>query len=318
MWRKKLYRGSWYAVTREGGATKRVALRTKDSEEADRALQDFLKAQDTPNELVSEILDAWLKDKDLKSMKTAEFAIKAVMPYFGHLRPDQVDRPKCRDYKAFRMARGRKAGTVTRELQVLRAALRWHDKNTPAVIELPSAAPPKDRHLTRKEYDKLLSAAVSPHIRLFIILALSTAARTSALLELTWDRVDFERRQIQLSKFEDAENKRRALVPMTQRAYEALQTHYKARTTEYVIEYGGGPVGSILAAFKRTAVKAGLSDVTPHVLRHSSAVWLAEAGVPMSEISQYLGHSNSRITESTYARYSPEYLKKAANALEVM
>jgi integrase len=36
----------------------------------------------------------------------------------------------------------------------------------------------------------------------------------------------------------------------------------------------------------------------------------------VDEISQYLGHSNTSITASTYARYSPQHLKKAASALE--
>jgi integrase len=64
------------------------------------------------------------------------------------------------------------------------------------------------------------------------------------------------------------------------------------------------------------ARRAGLPHVSPHMLRHSAAVHMAEAGIPMSEIAQMLGHANSRITESTYARYSPTYLRKAASALE--
>jgi len=44
---------------------------------------------------------------------------------------------------------------------------------------------------------------------------------------------------------------------------------------------------------------------------------MAEAGISMSEIAQYLGHSDSTITERVYAKYSPEYLKTAASALEV-
>jgi len=62
---------------------------------------------------------------------------------------------------------------------------------------------------------------------------------------------------------------------------------------------------------------AGLEDVSAHVLRHTAAVWMAEAGVPMDEISQYLGHSNVEITRRVYARYSPDYLRKAASALEL-
>lgn len=40
-----------------------------------------------------------------------------------------------------------------------------------------------------------------------------------------------------------------------------------------------------------------------HLLRHTAAVRMAESGVPMAEISRYLGHSNTTITERTYARF---------------
>ena len=34
-------------------------------------------------------------------------------------------------------------------------------------------------------------------------------------------------------------------------------------------------------------------------------------------IAQYLGHSNVEVTRKVYARYSPDYLRKAASALEL-
>jgi integrase len=45
----------------------------------------------------------------------------------------------------------------------------------------------------RKEADTLLEGADAPHVRLFIVLALYTAARAGALLSLTWQQVDLER-----------------------------------------------------------------------------------------------------------------------------
>ncbi len=63
--------------------------------------------------------------------------------------------------------------------------------------------------------------------------------------------------------------------------------------------------------------KAGLAGVSPHVLRHTAAVWMAEGRVPMDEIAQYLGHDDSRTTSKIYARFSPDYLRKAANVLDL-
>jgi integrase len=73
---------------------------------------------------------------------------------------------------------------------------------------------------------------------------------------------------------------------------------------------------SIKKAMRRTAERAGLEDVGAHTLRHTAAVWMAEAARPMEEISEYLGHTNLNLTKRVYARYSPSYLQKAAAALE--
>ena len=52
------------------------------------------------------------------------------------------------------------------------------------------------------------------------------------------------------------------------------------------------------------------------MLRHSAAVHMAEDGVGMEEIAQMLGHSNVNVTRNVYARFSPDYLRRAASALE--
>jgi integrase len=109
--------------------------------------------------------------------------------------------------------------------------------------------------------------------------------------------------------------KHRATVPMTGRVEAALKAAWEARTTDHVIEHGGAPVASIKKAFSAASQKAAL-HVTPYTLRHSAAVWMAESGVPMEEIAAYLGHSDARTTFRHYARFSPDYLRKAATALD--
>lgn len=36
----------------------------------------------------------------------------------------------------------------------------------------------------------------------------------------------------------------------------------------------------------------------------------------MQKISQYLGHTSLRVTEQTYARYSPSFMRDASEAVE--
>jgi integrase len=129
-----------------------------------------------------------------------------------------------------------------------------------------------------------------PHMKLVIVLALSTAARIGALLDLTWTRVDFDRRKILLHNPNRAVTaKGRATVPMNDMAYVMLMEMRAGALSPYVIEWGGKKVGSVKRGIVRAGERSGLK-VSPHVLRHTAAVWMVEGGVSMEEVSQYLGH----------------------------
>jgi integrase len=324
--RPKLYRGSWYAVWSDAaGATQRRSLRTKDREEADRGIIDLRRELAAPpGALVGEIVQAYLDEKKgrIRDHERLENAWNRAAATFKHLRPDQITRKICETYAAERRAHGKglrgnplSDATILKEINVVRQALNWRGV-TGAVFEAPSAPPPRDRHLTKQEFQILLDSSSAPHIRVFMVLALSTAGRKSAILQLTWDRIDFDREQIRLAVVGERNRKGRALVPMTDRAKAELIEAKKLAITPYVIEYAGGPVLNIKKGFAAAVVRAGMTDVTPHDLRHSAAVWMAEAGISMEEIAQFLGHSDPRITYRVYARFSPTYLKKAASALE--
>lgn len=305
--RLKLYRGKYYAVWREGGETKRTALRTDDREVAERRLADQLKKP--KGTTVAEIVQNYLSAKEGKaSHPSMLYSWQALKPYFGHYRPDQITPELCKDY-----AKKRKVspGTVIKDLGLLRTAV----KGKGAEFWMPPAPLPKDRYLTRAEFDKLLKASSLPHLTLFIILALSTGARAGALLDLTWDRVDFTKGTITLADGRSG-GKGRATTPMTNRAREALEAAYKGHESEWVIEWAGKKVGSIKRGFREAVARAKLKEVTPHVLRHTAAVWMIEDGHSITEVAQYLGHSDTRTTYRVYARHSPDHLRKAAKALE--
>lgn len=310
--RIKLYRGWWYAVWRDDAGTQRRALRTQDRDEAQRALADFQTALATPRDTVAGIFAAYQREK---GKPRAAWAWAKLREPFGHLRPDQITREACRDYAEARRKQGVGDGTIHTELTFLRAALNWQRPGGGALVQLPAKPAPKALYLTREQYAALLAGSNTPHVRLFIVLALATAGRMGAILGLTWDRVDFNAGTIQLADGPQT-RKGRATVPMTDTARRMLLEAHAGRTSAYVIEYGGKQVGKLRKAFERAAESAGLGWVTPHVLRHTAAVWMAEAGVPIAEVAQYLGHTEERITFRIYARFSPTYLRKAAGALE--
>lgn len=245
---------------------------------------------------------------------------KAISPMFAVLPAHAITVEHCKAHMARRRDAGIKDGTIHTELGHLRMVLLWAEKSgyidRAPHIERPAKPKPKDRHLTRREVRRLIDACDAPHLRLFTILGVATAGRVQAILGLTWDRVDFERGRIVL---EDPDvtipHKGRAIVPITRQARAALREAHQAALTRYVIEYAGRRVGSVKKGLASAGKRAGLAKVSPHMLRHSAAVHMAEAGVPMEEIASYLGHSDVRITRQVYARFSPDYLAGAAEAL---
>ncbi|MEM0922801.1 MAG: site-specific integrase, partial [Pseudomonadota bacterium] len=182
----------------------------------------------------------------------------------------------------------------------------------------PPKPPPRDRWMTREEARAMIDAAAWPHARLAMILLLSTAARVSAILELTWDRVDFEAGTIQLSDdLNSSRKKSRATVPMNAMARAALTEAKTGAVSDHVIEYGGKPIKSLKKAIAGAAKRAKLEGISAHVFRHTAAVWMAEGRVPMERIAQFLGHRDSKVTERIYARFSPDHLREEAEVLNL-
>lgn len=68
---------------------------------------------------------------------------------------------------------------------------------------------------------------------------------------------------------------------------------------------------NVLRWFYRVRSKAGLNAGSLHSLRHSAASTLLEAGVPMPEIRDILGHSSIAVTVDLYGHMSHQHLHSA-------
>lgn len=151
-------------------------------------------------------------------------------------------------------------------------------------------------------------------MRAFIALALYTAARSGAILQLTWDRVSLDRRFIDMGASRG--KKRRARhMPITDTLEAILSEAQQAATSPWVVEYGGSPVASIKTGFRACVRRAGLAQVTPHVLRHTAVTWMVQGNVPLPLVAAYAVMS-LQMVEKVYGHHSPEWMRQAAEALE--
>ncbi|WP_408607910.1 tyrosine-type recombinase/integrase [Albibacillus kandeliae] len=310
---------SWY----DGGKRRRHKLASRTRKEAEAEALDVYRHETIiPDEgcTVERIWAEYIASLgDKPAAATLRYTGKAILPHFGKLRPDQIEIHHCRSYAELRERQGKSQGTVHTELGHLRSAMKYGERtkmtDRAPHIWRPEKPAPKERFLTREEIWRLLTSCGSPHIELAVTLLLGTAGRVGAILDLEWHRVDFERSQINLRLDDSKTRKGRAVVPMNGMTRAALQTARDAALSDYVVEYGGERVKSIRTGFYSACERAKLEDVTIHTLRHTSAVHMAEAGVPISKISQYLGHSNTQTTERVYARYAPSHMQDAADVL---
>jgi len=264
------------------------------------------------------------RELDGKRMPAFRDNWKALKPHFAHLTPEQLDADECRAY-AKRRLETVSQGTVWSELTRLRSCLNWAIKRRlmpPAgLVWVPSKPPPKQRVLTDDEAWRLIDGATMPHVKLFVWLALLTGARSGAILDLTWDRVDFDAGTIDF-KVMDPPNllqkrarKTAAKVAMTPELRHYLLEAKAGALTGHVIEWDAAPVQSIRKGFSEACRRAGLTDVVPHTLRHTHATLAMESGVEIERISRQLGHRDSATTRGIYLHPGADYSAPSAQAV---
>ena len=283
----------------------------------------------TGGHTIADLFAAYRRDRatDGKQVASFDWNWKALSLAFSALRPDTVTADLCRTYAAARMAGGVGPGTVWTELTRLRSCLNWAAQrrlipSPPPYVWVPTKPPARSRILTGDEIERLLDACVMPHVRLFVILAICTGARSTALLELTWDRCDFGagtidlRRVAPINPLTKSARKGRAIVPMNAWARAALSAAKLEAMTDHVIEWDGQTIKKIRKGFSEACRRAGLEGVTPHDLRRTAATMADEAGIDPARIARFLGHSNVASGEA-YRHPRPEALKDVADVLSM-
>lgn len=314
--------GKFYILWEEDGQTRRLSTHQTSSKEATKFRDQYLAnlanhapAQPTINYLLKRYKEE--HGPKTRSLETITFHIKALTPHFGNLTPNQITNIIVSEYA--KKQKHLSAGTIIRHLNTLKAAIRYASGNGwidgVPLWQMPvKNPPPRDRWLSQDEYSKLLAAAKSQHQKLFIMLALNTAARSAAILELKWSDVDFKNGLISFGRGHG--NKKRAIVPMNNDLKNALKDAYRGRLSDNVVEWRGKPIKRAYRAFYNLARELGLQDVSPHTLRHTAATWMVMRGVPLEQVARFLGDSATTV-ERVYGKHSPKYLKRAAKALEV-
>jgi len=236
-----------------------------------------------------------------------------------------------------------KPTTINRKLAALSALLRWaqvtgqietHPGRQVKPMVLGSSSP---RWLDKKEQFALLRV-IEKDLQLaqlrypkrwltrrrdasLIVMLLNTGLRLQEALQLRRDDLEISERRGCLTV--QGKGRKFRTIPLNSTGRQALQAWlevYPAGTSAYVwiaVESEqAGPLSSrsVERVVERYGEAAGLSDLTPHVLRHTFAKNLVDQGVGLERVAALLGHSSLNTTR-IYTTPSQRDLAEAVETL---
>jgi len=214
-------------------------------------------------------------------------------------------------------------GTLLRELSCLRTAIKHNVENHRIRLEhvhrfdLPQAPPPKERWLTLAEAQALLAAASVPGARRisrlyrFLMIALYTGARKSAIQNLMWTQIDFKTGFIAFNRPGARQSKKRKpTVPMSTELRGMLERAFAEKQSLYVLDSPGETRTAFRNALRRARMSG--SGVSRHTLRHTFATWALQRGVSPWKVAGMLGDTFQTVMR-TYAHHIPHHLTDAVD-----
>jgi integrase len=299
------------------------------------------------NEIKQRILalDAYWQDKTLAEVNGANCR--------GYVKYRTSQQWKsCRPGKTGKPPRMVSEAAARRELEDLRAAINHHRQeglcSEIVAVTLPEKPLPRDIWLTRFEAALLLRTMwrarqvmrdkntlrdVGKHVARYSLVGLFTGTRSAAICGAALTPavgrgyVDLDAGVFHRKAIGRLETKKRQPPVKLERGLLAHMRRWRDRgiSKVAVVEWNGKPIAKVRRAFAAAVKASGLNaivsarlgydvKVTPHVLRHTAATWLMQAGVDLWEAAGFLGMTVKQL-EDTYGHHHPDFQEKAATAL---
>ncbi|CAH8286554.1 site-specific recombinase XerD [Mariniflexile fucanivorans] len=185
-------------------------------------------------------------------------------------------------------------------------------------IERPRKEKKLPKVLSKEDVMSIIAHTNNIKHKCIVSLLYSSGIRRNELVNLKITDIDSKR---MLIRVEAAKGNKDRYTLLSHSLLKDLRDYYKQYKPEkYIIEgmYGMQYSGqSICKIVLNSAEKAGIRiPVTPHMLRHSFATHLLEAGVDLRQIQVLLGHSSTKTTE-IYTHVATTTFKKIINPLDM-
>ncbi len=263
--------------------------------------------------------DLRLRNKSPRTIETYVLRVVQFARHFGKS-PELLGPEELRAYQQHLLARGVSWSTFNQSVCALRFLYNTTLRRPHVIVHLPFAKRPRllPTVLSPEEVVRLLAAALPGRDRTILDVAYSCGLRLTELLGLQLADIDSARMVLQVRH---GKGQKERLVPLSPRLLEVLRGYWREYRPATWLFPGVKPAlaltgGAAQRMCQRTAKRAGLTKrIHPHILRHSFATHLLEAGVDLLSVQALLGHSHFNTT-AKYLHISMRRLQQLPQLLE--
>jgi integrase len=178
--------------------------------------------------------------------------------------------------------------------------LRWIDENPCGNLLKLKSKPKTRRVLVEDEEIRLLDAcrqSQSPYLYCIVLIGLTTGARKSEILDLTWDAIDFDNK---IAHIKDSKNGRPRRVGLVDSAIQELRNLFALRDIGKPLVFASktafGKV-DIKKAWQSALKRAGIADFVFHGIRHHFCSIGGQVGASGQQLRAQLGHTTASMTD---------------------
>ncbi len=194
------------------------------------------------------------------------------------------------------------------------------ERNPAARIRRKTEGNGRVRFLSDHEEVHLQKAIVGrfPEFLPHLLLSIHTGMRMSEQYSLDWNQVDFERRQVHLSRTKNGDSRTIPLNSVALGALKDLRGRNKPKGPDPVFPSArsGTALQGSRGWFPTALEGAGIEGYTWHCNRHTFASRLVMAGVDLRTVAELLGHRTLQMV-MRYSHLAPEHQASAVDRLVV-
>tara|TARA_B100000809_G_scaffold266365_1_gene328750 strand:+ start:16169 stop:17767 length:1599 start_codon:yes stop_codon:yes gene_type:complete len=261
-----------------------------------------------------------LRQYALSTSKTYIHLFEVFINYYRKWELIQIDEEQIRNYLQRLVSHGKSHSYIN---QMINSIKFYYE----VVLEMPNRFYSVDRPIKKEALPKVISLEEVGLIikntnnikhKCIVSLLSSAGLRRGELLNLKLTDIDSKRMVITVINGKGGKDR---LTILSQTVLENLRTYFKVWSPEvYLFEgtkgnrYSGSSVSRIIDTARK---KAGIrKKITPHILRHSFATHLLEAGTDLRYIQTVLGHSSTKTTE-IYTQVAISNIKTIQSPIEM-